>query len=270
MNGVAGTLAGRAVLITGATGAGIASGICRALADSGARLVVNGLTSDDVAATVARHPGAVGVVGDVSRPDHVERVVEEATAQVGPLTGLVNNAGVGLRTPFDEVDEAQFDHVVGIDLRGVWLVSRAFARQCAGPPAAIVNVSSVHARSTIAGFGIYAGAKAGVEGFTRGCAVDLGPRGVRCNAIAPGYVPVDPALADRAHAAEWIDRHTREEQPLHRLIEPIDCGWAVRFLLSEESRCITGQVLTVDAGLTARLYNGETTARTHADRAGRS
>jgi len=266
---VTGSLAGRAVLVTGATGPGIASGICSALAAAGARLVVNGLTADEVGATVARHPGAVGVVGDVSRPEDVARMVDEAAAQVGQLAGLVNNAGIGLRTPFFDADEEQFDRVLGVDLRGVWLVSRAFARQCdPALPGAIVNVSSVHARSTIAGYGIYAGAKAAVEGFTRGCAVDLGPRGVRCNAIAPGYVPVDPALGERAHASDWIDRHTREEQVLPRLIEPVDCGWAVRFLLSDESRCITGQVLTVDAGLTARLYNGETTARTHADRSG--
>ncbi len=263
-----GSLAGRAVLVTGATGPGIASGICQALAAAGARLVVNGLTEHEVAATVGRHPGSVGVVGDVSRPEDVERMLADATARVGPLTGLVNNAGVGLRAPFFEADEAQFDHVLGVDLRGVWLVSRGFARQCGSTvPGAIVNISSVHARSTIAGYGIYASAKAAVEGFTRGCAVELGPHGVRCNAIAPGYVPVDPALGDRTHAAEWIDRHTREEQPLPRLIEPIDCGWAVRFLLSEESRCITGQVLTVDAGLTARLYDAGTTGRLLADRA---
>lgn len=176
MSGGEGSLAGRAVLVTGATGPGIASGICAALGAAGARLVVNGPADADVAATVARHPGAVGVVGDVSRPEDVERVVAEATERVGPLTGLVNNAGVGLRAPFHEADEEQFDHVVGVDLRGVWLVSRAFARQCPGPGAAIVNVSSVHARSTIAGYGIYASAKAAVEGFTRGCAVELGPR----------------------------------------------------------------------------------------------
>lgn len=265
-----GDLAGHTVLVTGGTGPAIASGLCQALHAAGARLVVNGLTDDDVRTTVARYPGAVGVVGDVSRPDDAGRLIAEATERCGPLTGLVNNAGIGLAEPMTDVTDEQFDRVVDTDFRGVWLTSRAFARAVVarGGTGAIVNISSVHAAKTIGRFGVYAAAKAGVEGLTRGLAVDLGPAGVRCNAIAPGYVPADRSLAPPehpVHTTSWRDAHTRGEQALHRVIEPIDCGWAAAFLLSERSRCITGQVLTIDAGLTALLYNGDMTARIHAD-----
>lgn len=265
-------LDGHTVLVTGATGPAIGSGVCAAVHDAGARLVVNGLSEHEVRATVERYPGSVGVVGDVSRPDDVERMFAEASERAGPLTGLVNNAGVGLVQPMTEVTDEQFDHVVGIDYRGVWLTSRAFARAVVarGGSGAIVNVSSVHAGKTMGHYGVYAGAKAAVEGLTRGFAVDLGPSGVRCNAIAPGYVPADPDLRPPAMQAPdpaRIEAHTRSEQVLHRVIEPVDCGWAAAFLLSEFSRCITGQVLTVDAGLTARLYGADTSERILADRA---
>lgn len=246
-------LAGHVVLVTGATGSRVASGICAALDAAGARLVVNDLDEAAVARTAARFPGAVGVVGDVARAADVDRMVAVAEERCGTLTGLVNNAGVGLRRPFHEATEDEVDRVLDVDLRGVWLTSKAFARQAIdrGRAGAIVNVSSVHAHSTMSRYAVYAGAKAGVEGLTRGCAADLGPHGIRCNAVAPGYVP-PPDVRSGA----WFDAHTRDEQLLHRVVEPVDCGWAVAFLLSELSRSITGQVLAVDAGLTARLYSG--------------
>ncbi|MGP3933635.1 SDR family NAD(P)-dependent oxidoreductase [Nonomuraea sp. KM88] len=264
-------LAGHTVLVTGASGPGIGSGVCDALHAAGARLVINDLVDEHVERTVRRYPGAVGVAGDVSRPDDVARIFEEAIDRAGPLTGLVNNAGVGLIAPMLDATQAEFDRVVDIDFRGVWLMSQAFARSVVahGRPGAIVNVSSVHADKTIGQYAIYASAKAAVEGLTRACAVEFGSIGVRCNAIAPGYVPINRDLVPPgypAHDASWIAAHTGSEQVLQRTIEPIDCGWAVRFLLSEQSRCVTGQVITIDAGLTARLYNGEMSARIYADR----
>jgi len=192
---------------------------------------------------------------------------------------LVNNAGVGLAKPFYRASLEEFDRIFGVDVRGMRLVSRAFvnalidnAPSDAGPTAvrlasmfpqpAIVNVSSVHSRATMDQYAIYAAAKAAVEGFTRGCAVELGHLGVRCNGIAPGYVHSEqnPALLAKVTSdpTGWVERHRLVEQPLQRLVEPIDCGWLATFLLSEESRSITGQTIYVDAGLTSRLYNWET------------
>jgi len=271
----AGDLAGHTVLVTGATGPGIGSGVCDALHAAGARLVVNGLDERDVRTTVDRYPGSVGVVGDVSQPDQVERMIDEAVRSVGPLTGLVNNAGIGLIEPMLTVTETQLSRILDVNYRGVWLMSQAFARIVAGRggTGAIVNISSVHATKTIAHYGVYASVKAAVEGLTRACAVEFGSIAVRCNAIAPGYVRMNPDLVPPGvppHDPSWIDVHTRGEQPLQRLVEPIDCGWAARFLLSEQSRCVTGQVIAVDAGLTTRLYNEDMSARIHASRTRRS
>ena len=125
--------------------------------------------------------------------------------------------------------------------------------------ASIVNISSVHAHSTTARYALYASAKAGVEGLTRGLAVELGPMNIRCNAIAPGYVHAEQNFdlirtwTDDPQA--WIRAHSVNQQALEFEIEPIDCGWVVAFLLSELARAITGQVIRVDAGMTALIYN---------------
>lgn len=254
-------LAGRVVLVTGATGDGVGAGVCQAIHAAGARLVLNGLSDEELGPVLERYPGSIAVRGDVSRPEEAERIVGVAIERCGAVTGLVNNAGIGLVEPFYRASTQQFDRVFGVDVRGMWLVSRAFARRLVDGHrhGAIVNVSSVHSRATMERYAIYAAAKAAVDGFTRGAAVELGPHGIRCNAIAPGYVEStqgDQLLRSiTADPAGWVERHRLVEQPLGRLVEPIDCGWAATFLLSEESRCITGQTLYVDSGLSARLYN---------------
>lgn len=256
-----GPLSGRTILVTGATGAGVGSGVCDAVFAAGGRLALNGLSNGLLEPVLERYPGSVGLAGDISRPVDAEYVVRTATERCGPITGLVNNAGVGLSEPFYEASTEEFDHVFGVDVRGLWLVTRAFTRALlpVGLPGAIVNVSSVHSRATMQNYAVYAAAKAAVDGFTRGVAVELGRFGVRCNAIAPGYVQSEQnySLLKRftPDPAAWVERHRRVEQPLRRLIEPIDCGWLCAFLLSEQSRSITGQTVAVDAGLSARLYN---------------
>ncbi len=254
-------LDGRAIIVTGAAGCGVGAGVCAAVHAAGGRLVINDLDGAAVRRVAELYPGAVAVPADVSDPAGAARLVEVAYAECQQVSGLVNNAGVGLSRPFHEASEDEFDRVFSIDVRGLWLVSRAFARHvlARGTNGAIVHVSSVHARATMSRYAVYASAKAAVESLARGMAVELGRHEVRCNAIAPGYVHSEQGFdLIRTFTREpeaWVNRHTRIEQVLPRLIDPLDCGWAAVFLLSEASRCITGQTLAVDAGLTARLYN---------------
>lgn len=252
-------LASKTILVTGAGGSGVGYGVCRAVREAGGRLIVNELRQEDAEAAAERHGAEAAFAADVSSAEQVAEMFSGIAERVGTLDGLVNNAGVGLSKPAHEATPREFDRLHDIDLRGIWLVSSFFVRQALGNGGAIVNVSSVHARASMNGYALYAAAKAGVEGLTRGMAVELGSEGIRCNAVAPGYVHSEQNLeligSWSDDPAAWVRRHAEEQQALPFEIEPVDCGWAVVFLLSDKSRRITGQALAVDAGMTAMLYN---------------
>jgi len=270
-------LTGRAVLVTGAAGDGVGRGLCEALSEVGARVVLCDRDPEALQQAAERYPNAMAIEADVADSAAVERAFGEAVAGAGRIDGLVNNAGLGLSALAHEASEAEVDRLHAVDVRGVWLMSRQFARHvaargnavdrpsrdaAAGQGAAgIVNVSSVHATATMRRYALYAGAKAHVEGLTRGMALELGRLGVRVNAIAPGYVhsPQNLALIRTwsDDPERWVRDHTRDQQALPYEIEPIDCGRVVTFLLSEAARGITGQTLRVDAGMTAMLYNND-------------
>lgn len=253
-------LTGRNVLITGAGGDGVGGGVCEVAHREGARLFINDLDADRARAAAARYPGATGVPGDVSKASEIDRMFKQIAGMGVILDGLVNNAGVGLARRSHRTEEADFDRLYGVDVRGMFMVTRAFLRQLlpAKRPGSIVNISSVHARMTIAQYTLYAGAKAAVEGLTRGWAVELGADRIRCNAVAPGYVHAEQNLALIKNWAPdpraWVDEQIRDQQAVPLEITPADCGNAVVFLLSDSSRCITGQSLCVDCGTTILLY----------------
>jgi NAD(P)-dependent dehydrogenase (short-subunit alcohol dehydrogenase family) len=259
-----GLLRGEVVLVTGAAGEGVGRGVCDALDAAGASLVLVDIEERALEEARRRYPGSIGIVGDVSDADAVARILEEAAAHHGALTGLVNSAGIGLNRLAHEASSTEFDRLFAVDVRGQWLMAAGFSRRLieAGRPGAIVNISSVHARSTMSGYAIYAAAKAACEGLTRGLAVELGAHAIRCNAVAPGYVHADQNITLLSAIVEdpeaWVRRHTEVEQPLTSEIAPIDVGAAVAFLLSPASGSITGQTLAVDAGLQARLYSRAT------------
>ena len=254
-------LTGKAILVTGGGGDGVGRGVCEAVVEAGGLLLVNDLTIERAEAAASRFDGAVPLPGDVSKPQDVVEVFHAASKHCDHVAGLVNSAGVGLRRLAHEAEEADFDRLQDIDVRAVWLVSRAFVRQAlkAGKPGAIVNISSVHAHSTIAGYAVYAGAKGGVEALTRGLAVEYGHHAIRCNAVAPGYVHSEQglhllrALTDDPEA--WVERYTNSYQALPYPIDRIDCGRLAVFLLSDASRCVTGQTIRIDCGLTGMLFD---------------
>ena len=255
------SLEGKTILVTGAAGTGIGAGVCAAIVEAGGRVVVNARTQAAAEAAAARLPGnQLIAVGDISSEANVLALFATLEDQGIVLDGLVNNAGVGLSTPSHLASSAQFDHLYGVDIRGLWLMTRGFVNQLlpAGRPGAVVNVSSVHAHSTIGQYALYAGVKGAVEAYTRGAAVELGPHGIRVNAISPGYVHAEQnneLIASWAtDAAAWVHDHTHNQQALRREIRAIDCGRTTVFLLSEAACAITGQSLGVDAGSTCMIY----------------
>lgn len=251
----------RTVLVTGATGIGVGAGVASAVARAGGRLVINGRNRDRLREAVARYPGSVAAFADIRDASQVEEMFRRLAAECGVIDGIVNNAGVGLSKPAHEVEEAEFDALYAVDVRAVWLMIRAFVRQLLdnGRGGSIVNVSSVHAHATMPRYSLYAGAKAGIEGMTRGIAYEYGAAGIRCNAIAPGYVHAEQNFGListwTSDPEQWVRDHTANHQALQLEISPEDCGELAVFLLSDRSRCITGQTIRIDGGMTAMLYN---------------
>ncbi|NND04900.1 MAG: SDR family oxidoreductase [Saprospiraceae bacterium] len=258
-------LADRKVLVTGGAGIGVGGGVCAALDAAGAQLVINDIDAKAIEIAKQKYPDAFFVQADISQLDQVQQMFEQIISEVGVLDGLVNSAGIGLSKPVHQVKEGDFDRVMGVDLKAVWRLSKFFVNQCleADQKGHIVNISSVHAHSTQAGYSIYASAKHAIVGLTRGMACDLGPLGMRVNAVAPGYVHADQnydlieTWSDDPE--QWVKDFLENQQVLAHAIDPIDIGHMVAFLLSDLARSITGQNIFVDNGTTSLIFNRDFT-----------
>lgn len=247
------------ILVTGGGGFGVGEGLCKVLLSSGARLIINELNEDRAEIAKKKFPAAVTLIADVSKMNELGLMFSRIEREVGVLHGLINNAGVGLSKPAHEASDNEFDNLYHVDVRGVWMVSKFFVNQLLkdSQHGSIVNVSSVHAHSTIPGYAIYASAKSAVEGLTRGMAVELGKYDIRVNAVAPGYVHAeqnyDLIRTWSDDPVQWAEDYIFKEQVIHKKVLPEDCGYAAAFLLSDLSRSITGQTIYVDAGNTIKL-----------------
>ena len=254
-------LTGMNILVTGGGGVGVGAGICQALSQFGATVILNEASLEKAEEAAGKYQDAVPVGADVSKPAEVESMFKYIDSKVGMLHGLVNNAGVGLSRMAHEASEDDFDRLYGIDIKAVWRVSKLFANQLIDQTSAgnIVNISSVHARSTISGYAIYSSAKSAVEGLTRGMAVELGKYNIRVNAVGPGYVHAeqnyDLIKTWTDNPEKWVEGFVKDQQVLNFDIQPIDCGHLVAFLLSDLSKAITGQTVYVDAGSTSLFFN---------------
>lgn len=242
-----GKLAGKVALVTGTS-----SGIGAAIAE---RFVAE---QADVVA-ISRRPteieGAVWEAADVGRPDEVTGIVDRIVADRGRLDVVVNNAGVQLEKSIADTTDDDYDWLMGINVRGVFNVCRAAVqamREQGG--GSIVNIGSTAATHADHGMAIYNASKAAVHGLTKAIAIDHGVDGIRCNAIAPGWVMT--ALADAAFdamddpvaaRASAIERH-----PVGRLGVPEDVAGLAVWLASDEAAYATGSVFTIDGGLTAQ------------------
>ncbi len=243
-------LEGKVALVTGAQ-QGIGRAIAVALARDGADVGVNFLDDASAAEGVAgeiRGLGrrAVTVQGDVSRAASVESMVKTVMDALGPPDVLVNNAGVFPRAAFLELSEREWDHVLGINLKGSFLCAQAVARAlvAAGRPGAIVNISSSAVRGDPRGVH-YSSSKAGVVGLTRAMALALAPHRIRVNAIAPGLT--DTAQPRYGNTEEQIAERAREI-PLGRIAQPEEIAKVAVFLASAESGWVTGELIHVNGG----------------------
>jgi NAD(P)-dependent dehydrogenase (short-subunit alcohol dehydrogenase family) len=243
-------LEGKVALVTGAQ-QGIGRAIAVALARDGADVGVNFLDDAAAAEKVAgeiRGLGrrAVTVQGDVSQTASVQGMVKTVVDALGPPDVLVNNAGVFPRASFLELPEREWDHVLGINLKGSFLCAQAVARAlvAAGRPGAIVNISSSAVRGDPRGVH-YSSSKAGVIGLTRAMALALAPHGIRVNAIAPGLT--DTAQPRYGNTEEQIAERAREI-PLGRIAQPEEIAKVAVFLASAESGWVTGELIHVNGG----------------------
>jgi glucose 1-dehydrogenase len=233
----------RVALVTGAD-TGIGWAIANRLQADGFALAFHTRDEEDDARArfeeVAGRGPAHWVSGDVSDPHAGERLVREAVAALGRLDVLVNNAGVTVSKPAIELDADDFDQIFGVDVKGALFLAIAAAKRMREQGGgSIVNVTSVHEHVPRPGFALYAGAKAALGMITRSLALELGPEGIRVNAVAPGAIATERNEEARALAGEI---------PLGRAGEPAEVAAVVSFLASGQAGYVTGASYLVDGG----------------------
>jgi len=247
-----GLLDGKVAIVTAAAGAGIGQAAARRFAQEGARVVVSDAHArrvQDVAEAMSREYGSEvpALAVDVRDAEQVRRLVEATLKQFGQIDILMNNAGINRLVPVWEMDEETWRLVIDVNLTGTFHCTRAaLPHMIERKSGAIINMASV-----VGWFGSgdgeahYAAAKAAVMGFTRAVAAEVGPHGIRVNAIAPGLIYNE--FLERIYPKEFFERFV-SRVPLGRAGEPPDIADVALFLASDLSRYITGEVICVSGG----------------------
>lgn len=240
-------LEGRVALVTGGS-RGIGRAVCEELAAAGATVAVIGRDGAAAAAAAKELPGSghAGYACDVGDHDAATATLKQAEAELGPIYTLVNNAGITRDTLLLRMKSEDWDEVMNVNLKGAFNMTRAACRGLMKRrEGSIINVSSVVGLIGNAGQANYAASKAGLLGFTKSVARELAPRGVRCNAVAPGYIRTDMTSGLDQSVVEELRGHI----PMERLGEPGEVASVIRFLAGPGARYITGQVIAVDGGM---------------------
>ncbi len=240
----------RVAIVTGAS-RGIGHGIALGLAEAGADLVLMGRVKDTLDKAAREISGlerkGFAIVGDASREEDVRRVVDQTLERFGHIDILVNNAGVTYRASAEDFPVAEWDRIMEVNLRGVFLMSARVGKEMIKRGRGkIVNIASLATHIGIPLASAYAASKGGVGQYTKTLAVEWAKHNIQVNAIAPGYIETDMTrpLKENPERAEWIMLRT----PARRWGKPEDLAGAAVFLASPASDFITGQILDVDGG----------------------
>lgn len=244
-------LEGKTALITGGS-RGIGRAIAIAFAHAGANVAFSDLKYDEQARELEQELSAMGIqargfASDASNLEESEKLADEVAAMFGRIDILVNNAGITRDTLLMRMTEEQWDQVIRVNLKSVFNLTKAvqkyMLKQRSG---SIINMSSVVGLGGNAGQANYAASKAGMIGLTKSVAQELGPRNIRCNAVAPGFIETDMT----ASLPEDVKKGWAEKIPLRRAGQPEDVANACIFLGSDLSAYVTGQVMPVCGGMT--------------------
>lgn len=243
-------LEGKVAVVTGAS-RGIGAAIARRLAADGAQTVVNYHRSAETAAQVVAEIEAAGgqaltVQADLADLAQIRNLFAISLDRCGRLDILVNNAGVARFRPLEEIDVSDYESQFTVNVRGVLFATQEAARLMGEAGGRIINISSGAATAAPPGTSVYSATKAAVETLTRVHAAELGPRHITINAVSPGLVQTD--MLEAVIPADVL-QNMIASTPLRRLGSPEEIADAVAFLVSEEARFITGQVLAVSGGL---------------------
>ncbi|MGA8151877.1 MAG: SDR family oxidoreductase [Terriglobales bacterium] len=256
-----GLLKGRVALVSGAA-QGIGKAIAARFQREGARVAVLDRDVPTGTATAAELTKGCPsrpvdfICADLLDPDQIRASAKQLKERFGALDILVNNAGVEIEKPFEQTTLAEWDCLLGINLRGAFLLTQAVLPLFPGSGGAIVNISSIHATHAFPDSVAYACSKAGLVALTRNLALELAPRQIRANAICPGYIDTRlwEEYIQRSPDPAALAAQTEALHPIGRRGLPTDVSDAALFLAGQESSFITGTVLTVDGGLTIRAH----------------
>jgi len=246
-------MAERVALVTGG-GAGIGEATCLRLARDGCAVGVLGRRAENtvaVAQAITEAGGrAIAVQADVADKDQVEAAVAKVRAALGPITILVNNAGIEEFTPFQEISEQAWDRVMDVNLKGVYFATQAVLPDMAAAGwGRIVNLTALGAQSGAANMVHYTATKGGLAAMTKSLAVELGAKGITVNAVSPGFV-LTP-MAQRAIDGDLFPVPYEQivaTYPIPRVGRPEEAAAAIAFFASEDAGYITGQTLGVNGG----------------------
>ena len=250
------SMKGKVALVTGA-GSGIGRATSLVFAREGAKVIVADLAEGPVQATVdlitAGGGEASGVTADVSNTGDVKRMVSETVSRFGRIDAAFNNAGIhtGVRIPFHEYPEDEWDRVIGVNLKGVWLCIKYEAPvMLENGGGAIVNTSSVAALVAGQGTSAYTASKHGVAGLTKSAAMDYARQGIRVNSVAPGEIWT-PMMDLIITSNNFSKAQKDDEQPIGRMGKPEEIAEVVVWLCTDAASYVTGHVFPIDGGYMA-------------------